>query len=142
MSTISDLLATYGFYVQGLSETKKNQWQIVYYAIASQVGLWAASTKGFSLFLVVIIMSLIAGGSVYVLFKLEDTLEKYRDKQQKVIEKAEQIAANEGVSLDPAFEILKEKKADKYGFWFRVLGAIPLISWLVLTTLAYSTSTK
>lgn len=142
MATTSDLLTTYGFYVQNLSETKKNQWQIVYYAIASQAGLWAASTKGFWLFLVVIIMAVIVVGCAYVLYKLEDTLDKYRNKQQEVINTAKKMAENESVPLDPAFEILDVKKPEKYGYWFWALEVILLFSWLVLTVLAFSTAPK
>jgi diacylglycerol kinase len=142
MATTSDLLTTYGFYVQNLSETKKNQWQIIYYAIASQAGLWAASTKGFWLFLVVIIMFVIVVVSGYVLYKLEDTLDKYRNKQQEVINTAKDFAQKESVALDPVFKILDVKKPKKYGYWFWALEVIIVFSWLVLTILTFSTAPK
>lgn len=142
MATTSELLTTYGFYVQDLSETKKNQWQIVYYAIASQAALWAASTKGFWIFVVVIIMALIVFGCAYVLYKLEDTIDKYRDKQKEVINTAKEIAKKESVSLDPTFKILDVEKPKKYGYWFWALEVILVFSWLVLTILAFYTVPK
>lgn len=137
MAATSDLLTTYGFYVQSLSEIKKDQWQIVYYAIASQAGLWAASTKGFGLIPIIFFMISIAAVSVFFVYKLEDTLDKYRNKQQQVIN-----TAKESGSLDSVFAILDEKKPEKCGYWFQVLVIILIFSCLVFTTLAISTGCK